>query len=157
VTWSLSEELAAVRAELARVDSKCATLAGLAGAAAEFTATQAGHGPGAVSAATAAAAVLVFVRAVLVLLLTVLRPRFGGSGFCRYAAMTTQHIASVVTIGRSGGSIFDGVWASDIGPDDLVTLARITHAKYRRLRAAVDLMAAGVVLLAAAVVAGLIA
>jgi hypothetical protein len=40
-TPSISAELAAVRGELGRIDAKCATLAGLAGAAAAFLATQA--------------------------------------------------------------------------------------------------------------------
>jgi hypothetical protein len=156
MNWSLSEELAAVRGELARVDSKCATLAGLAGAAAAFTASQAGHGPAPVRAAVAAAGVA-FTAAVLVLLLTVLRPCFGTAGWCRYAAMTAEQIGNIGRHGWTGPHRGRGTSGAEMGPEDLVALARITGAKYRRFRVAVDLAAVGVVLLAIAVVGGAIA
>jgi Pycsar effector protein len=158
MTWNLSEELAAVRAELARVDAKCATLAALAGAAAAFTATQAAHGPLAVRAAAAAAG-LAFTAAVLVLLLAVLRPRFGGSGFCRYAALSQLAIRDLARYGWTD-DVQHGrprLEAHVLGPSDLSVLSKLAYAKYRRLRLAVDLMSAGVALLAAAVVAGVIA
>ncbi|HMH91887.1 MAG TPA: hypothetical protein VK586_12495, partial [Streptosporangiaceae bacterium] len=66
------------------IAAKCSTLAGLAGAAAAFTASQAaGHTPLAMRAITAAAG-LAFTAAVLVLLVAVLRPRLGPAGWCRY-------------------------------------------------------------------------
>jgi hypothetical protein len=150
-TWRLAEELAAVRGELARVDGKCSTLAGLAGAAAAFTASQSGHGPLAVRAILAAAGVA-FTAAVLVLLLTVLRPRLGTAGWCRYAAMTAEQAGHLAEHGRHG-SPECAVQADDFGPADLLALARIADAKFRRLRLAVDLLAAGVVLLCAGMLA----
>ena len=44
LTDRLCEELAAVRGELTRLDAKCSTLAGLAGAALAFVVTQTGSG-----------------------------------------------------------------------------------------------------------------
>ncbi len=69
----------------------------------------------------------------LVLLLAVLRPRLGTAGWCRYTAMTTQQVSNLLHLGRRDVSSFCGpmgVRASDIGPQDLVALAGITHVKW---------------------------
>jgi hypothetical protein len=155
----LSEELAAVRGELGRVDAKCATLAGLTGAAAAFTATQAaGHAPVAVRAAAVAAG-LAFTASALVLLLAVLRPTLGSAGFCRWAALSAPEIedcAEKHDDAESTGGIPAVSAARADAAEVLQVLSVITVTKYRRLRVAVDLAAAGVALLAAVAVAGAI-
>jgi hypothetical protein len=90
------------------------------------------------------------------LLLTVLRPRLGTSGFCRWARLSADEI-------RGGGwrDAPEGVTgqrtahtADAQDAETLRALSVIAVTKYRRLRLAVDLAAAGVVLLGAAAVAG---
>ena len=163
MSLTLSEELAAVRGELGRVDAKCATLAGLTGAAAAFTAAQAaGQGPVAARAATVAAG-LAFTASALVLLLAVLRPTLGTAGFCRWAVLSTAEIESRAArredAERAGGpSTIDAGRAARADAAELLrVLSVITVTKYRRLRVAVDLAAAGVVSLAVVAVTGVIA
>jgi hypothetical protein len=151
---TLASELAAVRGELARIDSKCATLAALTGAAAVYAAGQAGRGPVAARAATALAG-LVFGASVLVLLLTVLRPRLGTSGFCRWARLSADEIRGGWRDAAEGVTGQRTAHAADAqDAETLRALSVIAVTKYRRLRLAVDLAAAGVVLLGAAAVAG---
>lgn len=150
----IGQELVAVRGEMNRVDAKCSTLAALTGAAAAYTGSLAGHGPLA-ARTTAAAASLAFAGAVLVLLLAVLRPRLaGGIGFCRWAVMTTEAIAGQA---ENAGTPHGRRREAQQAPEALRVLSVITVGKYRRLRIAVDLAAAGVVLLAAGALAGAIA
>jgi len=144
----LAEELLAVRAELTRTDTKCSTLAGLAGAAAAFIATQINnHTPLPVRSLLGLAGVLL-VAATVALLLGVLRPRLGSTGFRRYARMSPSQI----------GSLFhqDHEHSQHDQAEDLQVLSRICDVKNRRLRHAVDLIASGLALIGLAVVAGAI-
>jgi hypothetical protein len=149
-------ELAAVRGELARVDGKCAVLTAIATGAAAFSATQTGHGPLAARAVLAAAGV-VFAAAVLVLL-AALRPRSGTAGWCRYLDMSAGAIEDLNRNGHT--TLVSGpvrtVWARDLAVEDLGVFASLAHAKYRRVRLAVDVIGAGVILLAG-MLAGVIA
>jgi len=143
-------ELAAVRGELTRVDGKCGTLAALAGAAAAYAAGQASHGPAVVRFAVALAGVI-FGAAVLVLLLTVVRPRLGPGGFCCWDTLNATEIQSRVRETLAQGQ-------ADADATELLhVLSVIAVTKYRRLRLAADLAAAGVVVLAAAGIAGAVA
>ena len=101
--------------------------------------------------ATLAAAGLAFTAALLVLSLAVLRPRLGP--VCRD---DPEQVGRLAEHGRRG-SPGRAVWADDFGPADLLALSRIADAKFRRLRVAVDLFAAGVVLLCGGLLAGVIA
>ena len=151
----LDGELAAVRGELCRVDGKCGVLTAIATGAAAFSATQTGHGPVAARTAMAAAG-MVFAAAVLVLL-AALRPRFGTAGWCRYLSLSAEDISDLDRNGRTGTCPAPTTRAGDLAAEDLGVLARMTHAKYRRVRLAVDLVSAGVFLLGTRVVAGVIA
>jgi hypothetical protein len=151
------------RGELGRVDAKCATLAGLTGAAVAFTAAQAaGQAPVIVRAMTAVAG-LAFAASALVLLLAVLRPALGHIGFCRWAVLSTREIESRAKeqddAGRTGGvPAIEAAQAARVdAAESLRVLSVIAVTKYRWLRLAVDLAAAGVVLLAGAAVAGVAA
>jgi hypothetical protein len=151
----LDGELAVVRGELARTDSKCGVLTAIATGAAAFSASEAGHGPFAARFILAAAGV-VFAAAVLVLL-AVLRPKLGTAGWCRYMAAEPADLRRLdkgEAVELAAGA---GVWARDLGPEDLAVLTAITAVKFTRLRVAVDLIRAGIVLLAAGTVAGVIA
>lgn len=139
---SLIEELTAVRAELARTDAKCSTLAGLTGAAAAFIATQTGRAPLPVRSLLGLAGVLL-VTAAIVLLVGVLRPRLGSTGFRRYARMTSAQIDLHFRQPQSPA-------------EDLRVLSVICDAKNRLLRRAVDLTACGVALIGLAVAAGVL-
>lgn len=152
----LDGELAAVRGELARVDGKCGTLTAVATGAAAFTAAQAGHGPLPARAVLAAAGA-VFAAAVLVLL-AALRPRTGTAGWCRYLVIPAGEIADLDRQGWADSG-FSGSRrrARDLAAEDLGVLAALADVKYRHVRAAVRLTGAGVVLLAAGLVAGVIA
>lgn len=140
VTVRLNEELTAVRTELTRLDGKSSTLAGLAGAALAFVvARTASHGPiiakvPLVLAGTALAA------AAVVLLASVLRPRFGPTGFNRYAAMSEYQIRDLLEK-RTGDQDTERA-------RDLHILSVLARRKNRRLRLAVDLIIAAVVLIA---------
>jgi hypothetical protein len=150
----LDGELAAVRAELARVDAKCGVLSAVATGAAAFTATQTGgHGPLVARVILAAAGVL-FAAAVAVLLAT-LRPRLGTAGWCRYVPLTESDIWDLDSCGHTGDYPRE-LRTSTFGREDLAALVSITAVKFGRLRLAVDLTGAGVVLLAAGVVAGVV-
>jgi hypothetical protein len=154
VSGWLDSELTAIRGELARVDGKCGVLTAIATGAAAFSATQTGHGPVAARAVLAAAGV-VFAAAVLVLL-AALRPRFGTAGWCRYLSLPAEAISDLDRHGRAGTYPAPALRARDLAVEDLGVLSRLAHAKYRRVRLAVDLVGAGVFLLGAGVVAGVI-
>jgi Family of unknown function (DUF5706) len=136
----LNEELGAVRAELTRLDSKCSTLAGLSGAALAFVATRVtGHGPMLTKVPLVIAGVALAAAAV-VLLATVLRPRFGPTGFNRYAVMTATQIRALLET-HTGDEDTDRA-------RDLYILSSFARRKNRRLRLAVDLIIAAVALVA---------
>ncbi len=86
----------------------------------------------------------------MVLLACVLRPRLGSSGFRRWAAMDRREVADCHM--EADRDLITS-WQCE----DLVVLSRICDRKNRRLRLAVDLIAFGVLLIAAGVVAGVIA
>jgi hypothetical protein len=151
----LDGELTAVRGELGRVDGKCGVLTAIATGAAAFSVTQTGHGPVAARAVLAAAGV-VFAAAVLVLL-AALRPRFGAAGWCRYLSLPAEAISDLDRDGRAGTHPAPVLRARDLAAEDLRVLSRLAHAKYGRVRLAVDLVGAGVFLLGAGVVTGVIA
>lgn len=146
LTVRLNEELAAVRAELTRLDGKCSTLAGLSGAALAFVAARtAGHGALVVKVPLVAAGAALAAAAV-VLLTMVLRPRFGPTGFNRYAVMTSDQIRKALETGSDDG---------DAGRTrDLHILSTFARRKNRRLRLAVDLIVIAVVLITLAMGAG---
>lgn len=146
MTEALRDELAAVRAELTRVDQKCGTLAGLAGAAAAFLATQVtGSAPNAERVILALAG-LILAAATMLLLAGVLRPRLGTTGFRYWARLDPTTIAEQVT--KPGASV-------RLGTADLQTLAKICDAKYTRLRWAVDLIIGAVGLIGVGLVVGI--
>jgi xanthine/uracil permease len=140
LTERLNEELAAVRTELTRLDGKCSTLAGLSGAALVFVAARvAGHGPMLAKVPLVVSGVALAAAAV-VLLATVLRPRFGPTGFNRYAVMTATQIRTLL---ESSAGDEDTDRARDLN-----ILSGIARTKNRRLRMAVDLIITAVVLIA---------
>jgi hypothetical protein len=151
----IAGELAAVRGELSRVDAKCGTLAGLAGAALAFLVTQTGHGPLAVRILLGTAGA-VMAAATMVLLLAVLRPRLGSTGFRRYAVMSGNELADLFTRGRSTPAA-GAVLATSLEIEDLQVLSQIVNRKFLGLRLAVDLIAFSVLLMTVALLAGVIA
>lgn len=145
----LTAEMDVVRVELTRVDAKCSTLVGLAGAALAFLVTQM-HGPIGVRALLAGAGVL--LAAAVLVLLWVLRPRLGAAGFCAFARTSPDGIARWALADEP-----DGLKALTAEAADLRFLSQIVDRKYRSLRRAVDLAGLAVILLAAALVAGVVA
>ncbi|WP_067801365.1 Pycsar system effector family protein [Actinomadura formosensis] len=137
-------ELAAVRGEQARLDAKCGTLTAVVGAVMAILTSQIGRAPLPVRVVLALAGVALAASAV-VLLAGVLRPRLGGSGFVRYAAMTSAEI----------GEAFDR-WAPHHPINDLRFLSGLVLVKQRRLRWAIDLLITGLVLIGIALGAAVI-
>lgn len=150
----LAGQLTAVRGELSRVDAKCSTLVSLAGAALAFLVTQV-HGPLAVRVLLSVAGVI--LAAATIVLLLVLRPRLGSTGFRRYAAMPPEQIKATFTSYRpydpDAPAKSNGANLAGIECEDLHVLSAIVNRKYLGLRLAVDLVAAGVALVAIALVA----
>lgn len=142
---TLTSELAAVRAELTRVDAKCGTLTALTGAGMLALATQVTHGPAPVRALLGIAGVLLAFATVK--LLSVLRPRLGSTGFRRYAAMTRDQVEQFLA----------RVDPAEVEVEDLQVLSSIVNRKYVGLRHAVDLILFAVVLVAVALLVGVIA
>ncbi|TLP66518.1 Pycsar system effector family protein [Microbispora triticiradicis] len=142
----LRAEADAARAELARIDGKSAALIGWSGtgfAVISAAATLTTLPPVATGTVVAGACLLAAAVAVL---LTVIRPRIprhGGTGFVALAAL------------RDGAELLETV-SADLGTQPgqaaahVLMLSRIALAKYRRLRLAVDLLLAALVVLAAA-------
>lgn len=133
-------ELSAMRGELVRVDAKCATLTAIATGAAAFAGTQL-HA--AVPARVVLAVAVALFAASVVVLLLALRPRTGRGGWCLYRSMTAPDIAALET--ETG--------TRPLAAADLVILSRLAGGKYRLVRVAVDMIAAGTVLLAAGMLA----
>ncbi|GAA2726720.1 Pycsar system effector family protein [Actinocorallia aurantiaca] len=148
-TRILAGEVAAVRGELARVDAKCSTLVALAGAGLAFTLTAiSGKDVPTAAKVLLAGAALMLAASALVLLFKALRPRLGPTGFNRWAQMSRDQVR-------------DEVWR---GPheeyhhaEELVVLSRIAAGKFTAIRHGVHLLAAGLVLVAAAICAQVIA
>jgi hypothetical protein len=148
----LAGELAAVRGELTRLDAKCGTLVSLALAATAFLSTQVGHGPVVVRVLFGLAG-LPLAAATLVLLLAVLRPRLGSTGFCQYATQDTQQIRDHFHAPKTA----TGQASETAQITDLRILSRIAYGKYTQFRRAVDLTAAGVAVIGLALIAAVIA
>lgn len=141
----ITMELAAVRGELARVDAKCGTLSALTMAGLAFLTTQVDHGPMPVRSLMATAGVL--LAAATLVLLAVIRPRLGSTGFRLYARIDPAALRHLLT---------DQDAAARLAEHDLVTLSGIVNRKYRALAAAVALAAAAVLTTAAAITTGLL-
>lgn len=139
---TVAEEVAAVRAELTRLDAKCGTLTGLAGAAVAFLATQVGGDAPIAQRALLAAAGLVLTAATVLLLSGVLRPKLGPTGFRFWAALPPEEIAAEIAA------------RDDLGPSELHVLSKICNTKNIRLRLAVDLIVVAVGLIGVGLVAG---
>lgn len=142
----LAAELAAVRGELVRADAKCATLTGLAGAGLAFLLqASTGQRVDLVVRVLLAAAAICWAAAALLLLVRVLRPHQGPSGFRWWA--------------ERGPVALMEEWPSENTylAHELHILAGIAVRKYDALRRAVTLLALGVVGLVAAMPAGVIA
>jgi hypothetical protein len=139
----IATELAAVRAELPRVDAKCGTLTGFTMAGLGFLATQVTHGPIVMRVLMGAAAVA--LAAATLVLLAVIKPSSGSTGFRMYARLSPDVVREVLA---------DEAAVADLAERDLVTLSKIVHGKYAGLWAAVALTAVAVVLAAIAIVVG---
>lgn len=135
-------ELAAVRAELPRVDAKCGTLTSLTMAGLAFITTQVTHGPLAVRVLMSAAGIV--LAAATLVLLAVIKPRMGSTGFRLYARLSPQAVGKVLA---------DQAAVVNLQERDLVTLSRIVHRKYVGLWVSVALTGVAVVLTAAAILA----
>jgi hypothetical protein len=144
----LADELAGVRAELPRVDSKCSMLLGVTMAGLAFLSTQVRHGPLVVRLFTGAAG-LTLAAATIVLLLAVIRPRLQNTGFRIYAGMSPADVRALFDAGQA-----DAVQRRQA--HHLVVLSTITNRKYVGLRYAVDLSAVAALLTAAAILAGVV-
>lgn len=138
----MDAEVAAVRTELARTDTKTGVLAGLGGAALAVLTATAGsvelwpaRGLLAVAGVCLAASVVLAGR--------VLRPRLGHhTGFYRWASMTHREVAGNVS-DQAGCRL-------EHAAIELALLANIAMTKFRLLRWAVDLLIVGLVLVGAA-------
>jgi hypothetical protein len=140
-------DLMRVSSELVRVDGKTAILTSLSGAGLIFLLGQdAAKAPVVARVLTVLAAVALAASA-LVLLLRVLRPRLGNSGFNRWSAMTAQEVLDDLA-----DTDEDTHLASE-----LVVLSGLARPKFVAVRLGVDLLALAVVLMAAAILAGVIA
>lgn len=140
----LTNELAAVRAELPRVDAKCSTLTGLTMAGIAFLATQVTHGPVPVRILMGAAG-LTLAAATVVLLTAVIRPRLASTGFRAYATATPAELRMLLVAECRATQ-----------ERDLIVLSQITNRKYRGLKLATDLTVVAVALAAVAIVAGVL-
>lgn len=147
-TATITNEITAVRGELTRVDAKCATLTGLSGAALAFLVTQINSPHTALTVRVLlSAAGVVLAGATLVLLLAVLRPRLGSTGFRHFSKLTDQDIIEHFGNGKT---------AEKAQRDDLRILSGIANRKFLGLRIAVDLIAFAVILIAFALILGII-
>ena len=138
----IAGELAAVRAELPRVDAKCSTMTSLTMAGMAFVATQVTHGPAEVRVLWGAAALA--LAAATLTLLAVIKPRRGATGFRLYARLSPATIGEVFADQAAVVSLEE--W-------DLITLSRIVDRKYAGLWWSVTFTAVAVVLTLTAIVA----
>ena len=147
----LDAELADVRAELLRVDTKANSLLALAGVLLGGAVAVLGGSRNLPTAATAVAwTAVALVAAAVVLLAAAVRPRLDGDfSFVRWARYSggQQLLDDLTGAGRTGDPLTDRA-------DSLRWLSRALLGKYRSVRRAVSLLVAGlaVAALAAAVV-----
>lgn len=144
----LDGELAAVRGELNRLDSKAATLIAVVGAVMAILTSQIGRSALPVRI-TLAAAGLALTGAAVLLLVMVLRPRLGSTGFCRWADTAPDEIQSLFRARPYR--------VAELQPADLHFLSVLVLRKQRWFRRAVDLVVLGLALVWAALVAGVVA
>jgi Family of unknown function (DUF5706) len=151
----LAGELAAVRGELSRTDAKCGVLTAVTtGAAALAAAGASGHMP--VAARVVFAAATAVLAAALLVLLAALRPRLGTAGWCRYLRMPAAQLHHLTSHGYTDLTPSRRVYPPDLQMEDLTALAGITAGKYRLIGRAVWLLSAGLVMLGAGVLTGVI-
>jgi hypothetical protein len=139
VTGPLAAKLAVVRGEQARLDAKCSTLAAVNGAVMAVLTSQISRAPAPARFVLAGAGIALAVSAVI-LLAGVLRPRLGTSGFMAYASMSSEEIEDLFAYEVSSLA------------DDLRFLSCLVRGKQLRLRRAVDLLTAGLVLIGVALI-----
>jgi hypothetical protein len=132
----LVEELAAVRGELTRVDTKASMLLALAAGGMAVVATTDRRG---LPAGLLVDAGMVTMALALLVLLWGVRPRLGTSGFLRHARGTADGVRAELT----GCDV--RTWRSR----ELTSLSRIARRKYELLRSAVDLLSIALVLILA--------
>lgn len=153
----LESELAAVRGELARIDHKCATLVALSGVVMAVVIPQIGRVSDSHVRTVMGVGVLVLAIAAVVMLVAILRPRLGTSGFQRWSAMTPRQIERMFTVGYhdpNPGTVHDRVQVSSLQPADLHFLSALVAKKQGWLRHAIDFMVGGLVLIGIAPVVG---
>lgn len=138
----VSQELTGVRAELVRADQKAAALLGLAGTATSVAIAVAALGSARLPGAARFAlwvGVVVLAAAVVVLLLAVrpALPRRGrGVGWVLHANVSPADVAEVPVADAERARVAE-----------LVYLSRLTRGKFGRIRAAVDLLLAALLVL----------
>lgn len=133
----LPHELATVRTELSRADTKAATLLGLAGTATSIAialiALNTRQLP--IPALIGASAAVAHLAASVVLLLLAVRPALPrpgeGAGWPAHAYATTDSLAATPAADTERAR-----------HAELICLSRLVGAKYRRIRIAVDLLLA---------------
>jgi hypothetical protein len=151
-TADLRAEADAARAELTRADGKAAALIGWAGTAFAILAAAlsvASLPPLATGAVTLGAALLAAAVAVLMVVIRpAIPPRGQGTGFVRHAEATNadELLASLAST----------VPATRVA-DDVILLSALARTKYTRLRTAVDLLLAALLVLAVALLLGALA
>lgn len=134
----IASTVTSLQADLARTDAKASLLLALSGAALVALASSATElhptVPAAVAASLAAAALL---ASTLILLLAI-RPHLGGEGWTSWSRLSTDQLRDQLAAGYQ--------------VEHLTFMAALAVRKFRRIRAAVDCMLAGLGLLAVAVV-----
>lgn len=137
----LSEELAAVRAEMVRADNLCATMTGVSGVLLALLAPQLTGHQGVAALGVFALSCGLLIAALLVLLLGVMRPRLGTAvEFPMFAGLDPDEIGQIL-IDLSTASLQRHQCA------ELRILSDIILRKYQRLRIAIRLTAAAAVVL----------
>lgn len=134
----IAATVATVQADLARSDAKASLLLALDGAALVALASLAKDVHPGVPAAVAGALGAAALLAATVLLLFAVRPDLGGSGWTSWRRLTAEQLRGRLTSGYQ--------------VDHLRFMAALAVRKFRLIRAAVDCMVAGLVLLAVAAV-----
>ena len=135
----LAGELTAVRGELTRIDAKAGTLLGLASAGTAFVLAASTKTGGAEKLFLTLAA-LTLAASALTILLCALRPRFGPTSFNAWEGKRPMDVLAAAAAASEGEHL----------ARDLAFLSGLVARKFRALRYGIDLMAAGIVLLAAA-------
>ncbi|GAB3053572.1 Pycsar system effector family protein [Micromonospora schwarzwaldensis] len=137
-TTFLTAELATVRAELVRVDAKASTLLTLAGTALTIGLAVLARADLPTPALTAGAATVAVIGVAVGLLACAVRPSLGGShGLVRYAVSAPGDLMTDAAL--------PPLSMASLRAHELVWLSHTAVRKYRRVRAAVDLLLAGLV------------